>query len=138
MRTIHFSMIFLIIFLILTASTCSREDENCHFSISIINNSSDTILYAIPIANPFGKCRLDGEKIKPKSTGEYFPYNFCIEDRLVNDSMFIILYIVDPRQYNNPDFYYSYDSIEIKNKVLKKYEMNISDLKRNNFTIAYP
>lgn len=138
MKTIHISIILFLIVIILAMTSCESEGKYCHSSISIVNNTSDTIISAIPIPDAESKCRLDGEIIEPKSSEKYFPYHHCIEDRLVNDSMYILIYIVDPKLYNDENIYYDADSIEIRNRVLKKFIVNLSDLRQNNFTLKYP
>ena len=130
-------IISILCLLVLSASTCKKEGVDCHYNISIINNSSSEIIFAIPIKNPDGKCKLDGKTITKGETYNYRPYNFCIEESL-NYNSSLEIYIVDPSQYNDPYIYYNCDSIEIKNKVLKHYVLTLDELKRINFMVTYP
>ena len=122
----------------LMASTCKKESKDCHHDIIIINNSTDTVICAFRFttgANPT-KCLLEGDSLKPT---EYIPMKlkYCWEDELSNGRTQEI-YIIDPSQFNDPNVFYSCDSIEIKNLVLKKYVLTLDDLKRSNFTVTYP
>jgi len=47
------------------------------------------------------------------------------------------MYVVDPRKFISGTGFYDCDSIPIKNKVLKHYELTLDDLKKANFTIVY-
>ncbi len=125
--------------LILSASTCKKESQECHYDISIKNNSNDTVIYALKytLGNDPSKCSLGGMELKPNETYLENSGQTCWEDRLTNGGTHDF-YIVDPVNYNAPGVYYDCDSIGIKNKVLKHYVLTIDDLKNNNFTVTYP
>ena len=130
-------VILLILSLILlSASTCQKEDDDCHYSISIKNNSSIEIIVATRLENADGNCRLDGKTVNTGKTYDYRPFNFCIEKSLDNNSS-LEIYIVNPVQFNDPNAYYDCDSIEIKNTVLKHYVLTLDDLIQSDFTIIY-
>jgi len=85
---------------------------------------------------PDNKCILSGSVINP---GEYYEdvRRVCFESEISTTKPYD-LYIVDPSNYNDPYIFYSCDSIEIKNTVLKHYILTLDDLKQSNFTISYP
>ena len=121
----------------LCASTCKNEEGNSHYIIQIKNNSSNQIIPAIPVRTGDGKCTLDGKILNNGGQDNYRPFNFSIENSM-NNKTSIEIYIVDPTKFNTPHKYYSCDSIEINNKVLKHYLLTLEDLKNNNFTVTYP
>jgi len=129
-------LILLLCTMAFLVSTCKNEDEKCHYSIQIKNNTVNPIISAIPLRNSDNKCRLDGVTISAANQYNYRPYNFSIEKSLSNNTLDI--YIVDTSQFNMPNRYYSCDSIEIKNKILKHYILTLEDLKKKNFIITYP
>jgi len=131
------SLLILCIGLILSATTCRKEGDNCHRQINIVNNSNSDIISAIPLVKLNDQCRLDGSIVSPGNTHHHYGSRVCIEDALANGTTRQI-YIVDPSKYNDPSVYYNCDSIEKYNKVLKLYVLTLDDLKKNNFTIAYP
>ncbi len=128
-----YSIFCLLLFL---SSTCKKESDDCHYSISIKNNTNKEIIAAIPLNNSNNKCRLDGKIINSASVYDYRPFNFCIENSLTRNAIMHI-YIVDTKFFNDSNIYYNCDSIEIQNKVLKHYVLTLEDLKRDNFTIVY-
>ena len=134
MKSIFTSLLCL---LILSASTCKKEGEDCHYYIQIKNNSANQIIAAIPVLNADSKCRLDGKSVNKGEQYDFRPFNFCIENSMTNNDT-LEIYIVDPGHYNDPGVYYCCDSIEYYNTVLNKYVLTLEDLKRNNFTISYP
>jgi hypothetical protein len=138
------NLLILLLALPMTSSKCKKDE--CHFTIAIKNNSTQNIIFAIPVlgfgqpipdTNALPGCHLSGEEIKKGETYKYRPYNKCIENRL-SDGSAEEIYIVDLNSFNNPNEFYSCDSIEIKNTVLKHYVLTLDDLRKNNFTITYP
>lgn len=132
--------------LVLSASKCNKEDDDCHYNIVIKNNSSQSIIFAIlisgygqPVPPPNSpiQCRLDGQEIKPGESYEYRPYNTCIENSM-SSSDYEDIFIVDPNNFNDDNVWFSCDSVEYYNTLLKHYILTLDDLKENNFTIIYP
>jgi hypothetical protein len=122
-------------FLILLSSKCKKEGDDCHYHISIRNNSDGKVLWGI-ISNGIYGCRFSGNELEKNETAEYDFSHYCIED-ILKDGETKQIYIVDPNNYNPPNVYYSCDSVEYENNVLKKYILTLDDLKQNNFTIIY-
>lgn len=129
-------MLSIICMLILTANTCQREGEDCHYNLLIRNNSGDSVKMAYRFYyDEF--CVLQGLTLK---AGEAYTEHLsqqCWEDRLSGGNVQDI-YIVEPSQFNDQNSYYDCDSIEIKNKVLKHYVLTLEDIKKSNFIITYP
>ena len=118
------------------ASTCKEEGEDCHREITIINKSNQDIILALKFNNTSKKCILSGSIIKQNDSYELH-MNECWESRLANGSAQEV-YIVDPNHYNTPEIFYSCDSIELKNTVLKHYVITLTELKNMNWAITYP
>ena len=133
MKKILFSFLC---FLIFTSSTCKREGKNYHKAIIIHNKSNMLVIYAIPFANSNGLCKLKGDTLLPNQKEEYEPFNSFIEDSM-NSSDSINIFIVDPKNFNRPNSYYSCDSVNIKNTIFKQYKVTLDYLKENNFTVTY-
>lgn len=131
------SLLILCLGLILSATTCRKEGDDCHRQINIINNSNSDIISAIPILKSDAKCRLDGSIVSPENSHHHYGSRDCIEDELANGTTRQI-YIVDPSKYNAPSVYYNCDSIEEYNNVLKHYILTLDDLRKSDFTITYP
>lgn len=129
------ALLFILCFLVLSASTCKKEREDCHYEITIKNNANQDVIAAHKFfANT--KCILDGHVISPN--GNYKESaKICWENKISNSTPYD-LYIVDPVKYNIPNIFYSCDSIEIKNAVLKHYVITLDDLKQSNFIVTYP
>ena len=120
--------------MVLTSNTCIDKWQ-CHTYIRIINNSNSEVMVSIPFWKPTNQCRLDGEVAKSGHFFDYTPFNSCVEDNLKYGSKEI--YIVDPKFYNDTTVFYSCDSIEAKNLVLKHYVLTLDDLKKCNFKVVY-
>lgn len=130
------NLLLLITLIVLSASNCKKSQEGCHYNIKIINNSTNQIISSIVLNKENNICRLDGKLLNNGENFNYDPFNTCIENRLSNSSI-IDIYIVDPLKYNSTDKYYSCDSIDYYNAILKHYELTLEDIKNNNFTIIY-
>lgn len=130
------ALLSIICLLILSASTCKKDGDDCHHSILIKNNSGNKVIWGIA-ANGNNGCRIDGNELEKIATAEYRPFNGCIENSL-SDGQAEEIYIIDPANYNAPNVFYSCDSIENYNLVLKHFVLTLDDLKKNNFTVSYP
>ena len=130
--------ILLLCLFVLSSSTCNKKSEECHYEIIIKNNSNDTIVNATrsTMVDNQTQCILQGFELIPKEEFNYSPSNWCIERSFDNDYEFEF-YFIDPDGYI-PNVYYSCDSIEINNTILKDVVVTIKELKKNNFVISYP
>ncbi|PJB59612.1 MAG: hypothetical protein CO098_02495 [Bacteroidetes bacterium CG_4_9_14_3_um_filter_41_19] len=130
------SLIFILLLFFFSASQCKKEGDDCHRSIRIVNNSDSTVIYSTILYNGINpsQCLLTEDAvISPKEY--YIEYSIvCLEDRL--ESSDYTFFIVDPQHFNDGGFY-SCDSIEFKNKVLKHYVLTLDDLKNSDFVVTY-
>lgn len=129
------ALIISIVCVFMIATTCKKNNGNCHYKIQVLNNSSESIYLAYEFYLD-KKCNLQGKIIEPKSTSNEHSGKHCWEDYLAKNKLEI--FVIDPSLYNDPIVFYSCDSIKIKNKVLKQYSLSLDDLKKNDFTISYP
>ena len=127
-------MCFLVL-MTLSAVTC-KKDKECHLEIEIHNNSNQDVIVAILVPGSGNKCTMDGDLLPPGQIDKYSPLRGCIEKSLGDE--YELIYIVDPNKWNNPNKYYSCDSIDYYNTVLKYYELNLDDLKALDFKVEYP
>ena len=137
MKNIPLKLLLLPCVFLLSGARCEKESKDCHHSIIIINNSSQTIMYATK--SKYGTKELyclQGPKLK---VGETFDEerNICWEIELNRNRTFEY-YIVDTSLFNNQTIFYPIDSIEIKNKVLDHKILSLSDVKNANFKLSYP
>lgn len=129
-------IITILCLVVISFSTCKNEGIDCHRTVTIYNNSNQRIIHAFKFTDPNKKCQLSGLVL---DSGEYYEdvRRVCFESEISTTKPYD-LYIVDPSNYNDPYIFYSCDSIEIKNTVLKHYILTLDDLKQSNFTISYP
>lgn len=130
------AILLLILLSILSASSCESEDDDCHYSITIKNNSSSTVISGTVQVGVLG-CRMSGNELPQNNEDEFSPYNSCIENRMQGEITQEI-YIVDPSGFNPENEYYDCDSVEARNTILKKYVLTLEDLRESNFIINYP
>ncbi|MBO9614219.1 MAG: hypothetical protein J7619_16055 [Dyadobacter sp.] len=122
---------------ILTASTCHREGPNCHHNIIFKNSSSGTIIYSLKGSNGSGLCSMIiYSNANPSEEVILDLPRYCWEQELVRGRT-AEMYVIDSGKFNTGTGFYDCDSLPIKNKVLKHYELTLDDLKKANFTIVY-
>lgn len=123
-------------FLVLAASKCKNKGDDCHYEITIKNNANQDVIVAYKFTNLEAKCILDGHVIPPNG---YYKESakICWENKISKSTPYD-LYIIDTANYNSSNIFYSCDSIEYKNTILKHYVLTLEDLKKTNFTVTYP
>jgi hypothetical protein len=128
-------LLFVIMSIVIMAGNCEKAGPDCHFYITIINNSNQDVIEALIWKNTSGKCNLSGSIIN--SLGKYeFRLNDCWEDELASGRSQEI-YIVDPTHFNAATVFYDCDSLELKNTILKHYSLTLDDLKSTDFTVTF-
>jgi len=120
---------------LLQAFDCHKEGENCHHTFTVNNNTAKTLIFGVKFQMS-GSCNIQGPRIGPGESYKMQLYTECWEQRLSGTSE--DFYLIDSLAYNNPSVYYSCDSAEIYNTVLKKYTLHIQDLQASNFELNYP
>jgi hypothetical protein len=133
MKRIALNLLLLLSIPLFWATTCKKE--NCHKIFYIKNGSPDTVIMALNWHNN-SKCQLQGPSIPPNTNHPEVLLRACWEDELANGQTFSI-YFVDPSKYNAPLIFYDCDSIEINNKVLKRMDITLDLLIKNDFSISY-
>jgi hypothetical protein len=133
-RAITFYLLLLSTAFTLTASKCKKEE--CHSTIYVKNESKDSVIVGRRFKDAVGRCNIDGWTLRSGETYEKRAYKGCIEDNMPDGSTYEI-YIVDPLQFAGNTVFYQCDSLEIKNKILKRFNMTLQELKSNNFTMIY-
>lgn len=123
--------------LLLSATKCQKKDE-CHESFFLKNDSQENVIIALRSEEGLtGLCRLEGESYSSGQSFELDLFRSCWEEELSGGRRQDV-YIVDPSNYNDPSEFYPCDSIEVRNTVLRKYELTLEDLQATNFTMSYP
>lgn len=121
----------------LLSGKCKKEGADCHYSVAIRNASADTVICAFKATNlEAGKCMLYGEVLPPGQSAQR-SLRTCWEDELSNGGT-LNCYIVDPALFNTPGVFYNCDSLPLLNKVLRQYQVNLQQLKNDNFAVVYP
>jgi hypothetical protein len=122
----YYAFLMFVMVLFMSSGDCKKAGDDCHYSITIKNNSLNEIIAATRVGTPGGKCHLDGKKLSKGESEDYRPFNFCIE-RSTSISNTI----------DDKDKLYDCESISEKDEVLKHYALTLDDLKQNNFTVTY-
>lgn len=120
------------VFLFFISSKC--QEDNYHLDLTIKNNSSSTISvspsFTYPdtaIICPLGHYEiLSGEEHKDHQRYGWEPS--------IGKLKYFQIFIIDPNIINSSPC----DSIRKYNKILKRYQLNIDDLNRLNWTVIYP
>lgn len=122
---------------------CKKESDDCHFFITINNNSNQTVLFArYQGLLDTAMCGIGShpteDVISSLGSIKYRPYPHpdCIESVLKLDRITEPLLIVDPNNYN-PSIV-PCEELEERNTILRTYILTLEDLERMNYTINYP
>lgn len=122
---------------------CKKEEnEDCHFYITIKNNSSENVIFSTGSYLNVNKCFInsfDSMDIPSNKKHKYQPYSYpdCIEKRLILDGGLIwTLYIIDPANFLPG--YIPCEEFEKSNTILRYFSLTLEDLERMNYTINYP
>jgi hypothetical protein len=130
-------LLLLLLVTTLMASSCHREGPNCHHNIIFKNNSGNSIIYALKGSDGNGLCTMIiYSNAEPNKEVVLDLPRYCWEQELWNGKT-AEMYVIDPNKSKTSTGFYNCDSIPIKNKVLKHYELTLDDLKKNNFKIIY-
>lgn len=134
-----FSLTFICI--IFFAATCNSEDEDCHKSIDIINNSGDAIYFDYSLSYPdtltlYPNPSLDPGYFRiPENSSKKDVYRGCIESKLMTNSEGKIMYFIyDATTLETVPW----DTVVKNYMILKRYDLSLEDLQGMNWTITYP
>ena len=128
--------------LLITFVQCRKESEDCHFFVTIQNNSDNDVVFSTPefLLDP-NSCSLFDENtllLSPSQSTKYRPYPHpdCIERVLEFEGNLRALFIVDPNNYTTDAV--PCEEFEERNTILRTYILTLADLERMNYTINYP
>ena len=140
--------ISLYVLILITVVQCQKENQDCHFFITIKNNSNNEIIFSTGSDFKFSGtqnfgCHIDSSELKlipPNQEGKYRPYPHpdCIENaiKIDNKTLLYPLYIVNPNNYTTDEV--PCEEFEERNTILRTYILTLEDLERLNYTINYP
>lgn len=133
-------VILFLLLMPLMAADCRKRKEgrNCHYVLTIVNNSDDTIIAGTKFVHTDGGCSIDGSYGIPPGQGFDHEQTYsCWETELAEASM--VYYMIQKDSLKMPaSVSYPCDSIYHYNKVLKEIIVTAEGAKRNNFTYYYP
>lgn len=138
----HIKVLYLtFICMIFFAATCNHEDENCHKSIDIINNSDDAIYFDYSLSYPDTLTLYPNPSLDPgyfKIAGHSSQNDInrdCFEGTLITNPEGKIMYFVyDATTLETTPW----DTVVKYYMVLKRYDLSLEDLQGMNWTITYP
>lgn len=120
------------IFLFFVSSKCNND--NYHYDLTIKNNSLSTISVSPNFTYPDTTivCPLGHYEISSgKEHKDHQRYGW---EPSIGYLKYFQIFIIDPDIINSTPC----DSIKKYHKILKRYQLNIDDLNRMNWTITYP
>ena len=129
---------FLYLFALAVFIQCRKESEDCHYNITINNNSEGEINFSSGgVFLDSLVCGIsDTKKIPPNKS---YRYNYSLWDCLeliLKDTYTLPLYIIDPTNYTIEAI--PCEEFEERNTILRTYILTLEDLERLNYTINYP
>lgn len=138
------SLFVCMISIILAAATCKKEKENCHYHLSVLNNSNKPIYVAMNLnypdtsitdPNPFLSPELS--KVNSGVKNHWgFSFRDCIEDvfqyRIPSDTIMVFIFDSAILSQN------SWNLVKQNYLVLRRSDLSLQDLKDKKFLITYP
>ena len=140
--------ILIILSLIMLSATCKKENtEDCHHSITVVNQSEKDIyvheylgypdtVYFKHGPNPVLSPELNKVKAGESNTNALWGRD-CWEiefENFIVPSEKIMIFIFDAQVLEST----SWDTVVSNYMVLKRYDLSLEDLKQLDFTITYP
>lgn len=127
--------------MLLLATTCNKEDENCHKHINIVNNSDGDIYYSLSFRYP------DTITLYPNPTSDSYTYRIeknsekkdfsrsCYEGEIkINPEEKIMYYIYSANTLETVPW----DTVVKYYMILERYDLSVENLKSMNWTVTYP
>jgi hypothetical protein len=148
MKNMRNAVNILLLSWICMASTCNKEEsENCHLSITFVNNSDITLyvkddaFYLVDYPNPFDiskRSYFDSwqKNIKSQEVNKdaISSPSMCIEHFFDDDLQLLYVYIFDAAIVENTPW----EVVARDYLVLKRYDVTLADLQRLDWNISYP
>jgi len=143
----------MVLFIAIMASTCQRENENCHTTIKFSNHSDKSIYVVESYKYPdtlnvqgirhFALSHVQWNKIEPNpnaQNGTALQQRSCWESIFNNrwdmTSDTLIVYVFDA-ELLELDNIINVDEITI-NAIIQRYDLSLQDLQHVNWTLTYP
>lgn len=125
---------FPIIALLLSSFGC--EKLKCHREFTFVNNTSDSLVIGNVLPDGFGNCIISSWNTVSSNSDVEFDFRPCLEDKFSNKNL--EFYVIDADHFNDQEVFYSCDSIEFMNDILKEYSVTLGELQENDFKVYYP
>lgn len=132
--------------LLMTSVQCRKESDDCHFFVTIQNNSDNDVVFSTGSdlsfsGNENSNCFINAFDVKNISSGQetkYRPYRHpdCIERRVKSESRLISMYLINPDNFMPGSI--PCEEFEERNTILRTYILTLEDLERMDYTINYP
>ncbi len=125
--------IVFLLFLILCGYSCEKVVDHV-YSIKIQNNTTDTIQFYASYVYPDTTIMIEKPRLKMAypSKYSYLDSKEKWEDILPSDT--ISIYILSKDTVDK----YSWDLIRSGKRILKRYDLSVKDLEKQNWTVTYP
>ncbi len=137
----HGALLLIAVFaLIIGGSDCSKMEKDCHKEITIINNT-DQVLYFYysdkypdtSIIDYDPSVASDFYKIKSHSSKIHYDRDGCFDMYLKKENK-LMYFLFDSLVLSS----IPWDSIRENYLFVKRYDLNLEDFEKNNWTITYP
>ena len=142
-------IITITLFFITTSNICRKDTKDCHYHIKV-NNLTNKVLYSAAADNYPDTFSIDKTMVSPILGGGEshridpmgitegsLSISRCYEDDFSNGLLpnkVLMIYIFDENVLRT----ISWDTLKAKNLYLKRYDLSLEDLRKNNWTITYP
>jgi hypothetical protein len=127
--------------MLLLATTCNKEDENCHKHINIVNNSDGDIYYSLSFRYPDTITLYPNPTSDPhtslidKNSEKKDISRSCFEANIKLNSEGKIMYFI----YNaNTLETVPWDTVVKYYMILERYDLSLEDLESMDWTLTYP
>lgn len=146
MKKLNF--LLLLMPLLFIGSTCSKEKDDCHKIISVVNNSDNAIYVMADNSYP------DTTYIKHSSGPALYPQYYKVASNEINHNVlrdkdcYEAIFISETLLPSDTLMVFIFDAAIIENeswsvimneyKVLKRYDLSLADLQALDWTITYP
>jgi len=122
-----------IILLVSCSVGCDKLTDHV-YSIKVQNNTTDTIQFYASYVYPDTAIANEKPRLQMvyPSDFSYWDSKEKWEDILPSDTIYV--YILSKKTVDK----YNWDLIRSGNRILKRYDLSIRDLKKQNWTITYP
>ncbi|MBX2907660.1 MAG: hypothetical protein KF744_16565 [Taibaiella sp.] len=119
--------------LLIVSSAIVGCTKDCHSVVHLKNESENGVMFGLIFGYGKGLYIIDGELLERDSIKDWQPFRTCIEKNIGDGLEFLIL---DSAGFQE-QVACSWDSLDLKYKILKRYKLTIGDLQRTDFTIVY-